>query len=171
MKTIKEMEQKLVVGLRTKTPKGYNIADGGEGDAGWHHSAETKQQMSEARKGSKAPRFGKHPSVETRKKMSEAHKGSKNSSFGKHPSAKTRKKISEANKGRRLLVEARKKMSEACKGSKNQRAIKIFANHIEYGCIKDAAEAMGIKAVTLQWRFRKWNRAENFPAGFGYVTN
>ena len=51
-------------------------------NAGKHLSAETRQKMSDARKGDKNPNFGKpshwkgkHPSAETRQKMSEAMKG------------------------------------------------------------------------------------------------
>ena len=72
--------------------------------------------MSEARKGEKAPFYGKHHSEETRKKLSEARKGEKNPNYGKHLSEETRKKLSEAHKGKHLSEETRKKISEANKG-------------------------------------------------------
>lgn len=43
---------------------------------GKHHSAETRQKISESLSGEKNPLFGKHHSEETRLKMSEAKKGS-----------------------------------------------------------------------------------------------
>lgn len=56
---------------------------------GKHHSDETRQKMSEAKKGRKLRPF----TAETRRKMSEAHKG-------KHLSEETRQKMSEAKKRR-----------------------------------------------------------------------
>ena len=57
---------------------------------GKHHSAETRQKMSESRK-------GKHLPAEHRKKIAESLRG-------KHLSEETRKKISEACKGKNLGV-------------------------------------------------------------------
>ena len=42
---------------------------------GKSHSSETKQKMSEAKKGEKNPLYGKQLSEETKRKMSESHKG------------------------------------------------------------------------------------------------
>ena len=44
--------------------------------------------------------YGKHPTKETRQKMSESRKGEKNYMYGKHHTEKARKKISEAKKGK-----------------------------------------------------------------------
>ena len=76
---------------------------------GKHHSAETRQKMSESLR-------GKHLSTETRKKLSESLKGKNNPFFGKHHSAEACKKMSESHKGKHLSEETRKKMSEAKKG-------------------------------------------------------
>ena len=75
----------------------------------FHHSEETKQKMSEARKGEKNTFYGKTHTDDTRKKMSEAKKG-------KHHTDETRIKMSEAHKGRTFSDETRKKMSESRKG-------------------------------------------------------
>ena len=79
-------------------------------------SAETKNRMSEAKKGHLV-------SEDTRKKMSDAKKGEKCYMYGKHPSAETRQKISEAQKGEKsymfgknLSAETRQKMSDALRG-------------------------------------------------------
>ena len=67
---------------------------------GMHHSAETRQKMSEALSGENHPFFGKHRSDDTLQKMSAANKGEKNPFFGKHHSEESRKKMSAANKGK-----------------------------------------------------------------------
>lgn len=60
--------------------KGYNMTKGGEGTLGnkpWtgkHHTDQTKQKMSEGKKGKNNPFAGKKHSDETLKKMSESHK-------------------------------------------------------------------------------------------------
>ena len=76
---------------------------------GKHHSAESIQKISLAKK-------GKHPSDEAKKKNSEAHKGEKHPLYGKHLSDETKKKIAEAHKGKKLSEKTKKKMSEARKG-------------------------------------------------------
>lgn len=154
---IKDMEQNLITALKTKVPNGYNLTGGGDGKVGHFPSEETRKKISEACK-------GRGMSIETRKKISETHKGMSYS-------IEARKKMSETSKGIWHSIETREKMSEARKGSKHYRAKKVFAGGVEYGCVKDAAEATGINYSTLQQRFRKWNRAGNFPAGFGYVTD
>lgn len=87
---------------------------------------EARINMSNAKKGSNHPLFGKKHSEETRKKISEAHKGFKysikthklwseqrkgenNSNFGKHHSEETRKKISEKASGRKNPLNAGEK--------------------------------------------------------------
>ena len=57
-----------------------------------HHTEETKNKMSETRK-------GKHHTEETRKKLSETRKGKKHPFYGKHHTEETKNKMSEAHKG------------------------------------------------------------------------
>ena len=82
---------------------------------GKHLSEDTRQKLSESKKGEKCYIFGKHLSEETRKKISEALNGEKCYIFGKHLSEDTRKKISEAHKGKQVSEETRQKLSEAIK--------------------------------------------------------
>ena len=63
-------------------------------------SAETRQKMSEARKGKPSCMKGKHLSEEHKLKLSAALNGENHPLFGKHHSEETRKKISEANNGK-----------------------------------------------------------------------
>lgn len=67
-----------------------------------HPSVETRQKLSEAKR-------GKHLSEEHSQKIAEANKG-------KHRSAETRLKMSAALKGRTFSEESRRKLSEANKG-------------------------------------------------------
>ena len=78
---------------------------------------------------------GKQLSTETRQKMSDAKKGEKCYMYGKHPSAESRQKMSENNcrywKGKHRSEETRKKMSEALKGKPGPWRGKHW--HTEYG--------------------------------------
>lgn len=56
---------------------GYNIRHGGDISAGYKLSEETRDKMSEARKGDKNWIYGKHLSEETKRKLSIAHTGKK----------------------------------------------------------------------------------------------
>ena len=78
--------------FNTVAPYGYNLTSGGEENK--KASKESRQKMSEAKKGRKF-------SAETRSKMSEAHKGEKNHFYGKKHSAEACSKISEAQTGKK----------------------------------------------------------------------
>lgn len=81
---------------------GYNLNYGGEGNAGFERTKESRRKMSESH-------IGKTHSEETKQKIRESTKGNKshmygkygkdNPSFGKTRSEETKKKISEAEKG------------------------------------------------------------------------
>lgn len=140
-----------------KSRYGYNVSEGGNVPAprseetqrriteklrGRKLSAETKQKMSESRKGELNPFYGKKHSEETivklrtshtgkratettRQKLSEQRKGKSKSQehknklskslLGHSVSEETRLKMSLAKKGRKLSEETRRKMSEAHK--------------------------------------------------------
>jgi hypothetical protein len=133
---------------------------------GKHHSKETKEKMSIAKKGKmngeKGPFYGKHHSEETKKKISQSHRGkchseetkkkmSESKKGEKHPMYRThhteeaKKKISEGVKGpnhpmygKHLTEETRKKLSEINKGAKNP-------NYKGGVSIKQFEEAYGMK--------------------------
>ena len=67
---------------------------------GKHHSEETRQKLSEAKKGENHQFFGKHLSEEHRQKISESCKGENHPFFGKYFSEEHRQKLSEAHKGK-----------------------------------------------------------------------
>lgn len=60
--------------------------------------------------------FKKFLSIETRQKLSDAKKGPNNGMYGKTPTEEHRRKIGEANKNREFTVEHRFKLSQARKG-------------------------------------------------------
>ncbi len=83
---------------------GYNLSAGGRsGLLGYKHSEETRQKVSNAKKGWKMGEAqkefmrklhtGKVVSVETRNRISEAISGTKHWAFGTHPSEETRQKL------------------------------------------------------------------------------
>ena len=96
----KETRLKMLLG-RSESLKGN------KNSLGYKQTTETKQKMSESRKGKKLPKF----SEEHRRKISEAQKGKKLSDEHK-------KKISESEKGKKLSDEHKKKISAARKGIK-----------------------------------------------------
>lgn len=152
------LEIQLIALFQSNKPRyGYNVSEGGNVPAprseetqrriteklrGRKLSAETKQKMSESRKGELNPFYGKKHSEETivklrishtgkratettRQKLSEQRKGKSKSQehknklskslLGHSVSEETRLKMSLAKKGRKLSEETRRKMSEAHK--------------------------------------------------------
>jgi hypothetical protein len=149
-----------------------NCTDGGEGILGLVHSEETRQRISEAKKGEKHHMFGKNLSEETKQKISEsikgekhhmfgknlseetrqriseAQKGEKNSMFGKIHSEETKQKISESIKGKTLSEETRKKMSEARKGEKNHMFGKTHSEETKQKISEARIKFLGQKRYT-----------------------
>ena len=64
----------------TIAPYGYNLTKGGEGMTGFHHSQETKQNLSVMNTGKKHPQYGKKRAQETRKKISKARRSKRKGS-------------------------------------------------------------------------------------------
>ena len=143
-KTIKQLERVMIAQLGTKAHSGYNLTDGGEGSTGWV------------------------PSDETRANMSVAHSGSRNSMYGKKHSTETREKISAKVMGRKNPTRA--ELNKAYAGANNPRAQKVQVNGIQYPCIKDAAEAIGMAASTLRVKLSRHKKSNNWPSGWGYTT-
>lgn len=141
---IKNLEVAIIEKHNTVAPGGYNLTLGGEGSVGWRHSENTRNKMSEDRR------------------------GEGNAMFGRSHSEKTRKKIASKAKGRKnpILVELNKKQ----RGSANPRARKVLVEGVEYGCMKDAAEAIGIKPSTLRQRMTRYGRRKTgWPPGWCYL--
>ena len=82
---------------------GYNIANGGAINNGYHISDERKKHLSEINTGEKHPQYHVHRSDETKKKISESRKGIKFTD-------EHRKKLSDAKKGK--IAKNRRQVSQ-----------------------------------------------------------
>lgn len=92
------------------------------GMKGRKHSPESRQKMSECRRGEKHSMYGKHFSEDVKRNMSSAHKGIPSPMKGKRFSDEVRQRMSLAqlgnkngagNKGKRASEETRQKMRES----------------------------------------------------------
>jgi group I intron endonuclease len=61
---------------------------------GFHHTEETKKQISKSNKGMKHPLYGKHHTNEWKKHMSKLLSGKNNPFYGRHHTEKTKQKMS-----------------------------------------------------------------------------
>lgn len=111
-----DWEQMYILFERVKGKAEYNIANGGNGNKGFHHSEETRIKMSEANEGRIPWNKGKHWSEETKRIISEKTKGRPSSMKCKHHSEETKRKISKAHKGKCLSEETKRKISESTNG-------------------------------------------------------
>lgn len=99
----KSKEIELIRDLHTciydENCNGYNMTFGGEGMLGHIHSEETKQKMSEARRGENNAFYGKHHTEEVKQKFREDRQGTNvgesNPFYGQKHSDKVKQKLSE----------------------------------------------------------------------------
>lgn len=110
------------LGVKRSTETKQKMSDSRKGK---RFSQETREKMSEAHKGKTGYWQRKHRSDETKQKISEAKRGEKNQNFGKPRSEEVKRKISEAhkgqipwNKGKTLSQETKQKISESKRGRK-----------------------------------------------------
>lgn len=100
----KWLEIELIREWNTTDPKfGYNCTNGGEGRSGYKPSEEWKRYMSEVMTGKlvgeKNPMYGKHHTLESKQKMSNSRKG-KQYALGMHHTEETKKKLSKKMSGK-----------------------------------------------------------------------
>ncbi|ABU44186.1 hypothetical protein AR158_C641L [Paramecium bursaria Chlorella virus AR158] len=137
-------ERWMIELMGTLSPGGYNLREGGgaigklsdetkqkmsEAHTEKIPSEQTRQKMSESKKGEKNHNYGKSPGEETKQKMSKAQRGDKGHWYGISPKEETRQKISEALIGITRTDETKQKMSESKKGEKNPMFGKTGENH------------------------------------------
>ncbi len=144
-KDIKKLEIAVIEKYNTVAPGGYNLTTGGEGTLGYTHSKETRRKMREKGK---------------------LRTGKRNSMYGKKHSEETRRKIAAKAKGRKCPHNAA--LNAKQKGSANPRARRVLVEGVEYGCMTDAAEAIGIKATALRARMSRYSKA-GWPSGWRYL--
>ena len=115
-----ELEKYYIKKLKSKSPHGYNMTDGGEGVCGHIKTKETIEKI-------RVAHIGKHLSDDHKRKIGESGKGEKNGFYGKTHSIKTKKKISQAyfkrykkenhpNFGKHLSEATRRKIGISHKG-------------------------------------------------------
>lgn len=134
------IEIELIKKYKSNDPKfGYNLSSGGS--FGRTLSEETKNKIRLSKIGHKNPNYKKSPSIETRQKMSESRKGKKQTKEW----INKRKRLGEQNGmyGKKLSKESRKLISNKTKGGKNPSAKKCFLfsnvdNLKEYECLSYA---------------------------------
>lgn len=160
----------------TNPDKGYNQTTGGE--TSFKLSDESRQKMRDNHydcSKDNNPFYGKHHSKETRDKISNARKGrfcGENSPlYGTHPSEETKKKMSESAKTRPTISDkTREKMSKQRSGFKNSAAKRpvycIELNEIFWGAMA-AKEKYGINDNAL----RNSIRTKKYCAGKHPDTN
>ncbi|MDP3763658.1 MAG: NUMOD3 domain-containing DNA-binding protein [bacterium] len=143
---------------------GYNSTTGGEG--GFIRGDETKQKMSDFRRGKPLPEQtkrklslmfkGRSLLEETKKKISESLMGENHPLFGKHHKEQTKKKISVANLGKTNTDEHNKKISMAKSGIlQNEETKTKIANTLSkttYKVIKPNGEIEIIKNLNKYCR-------------------
>ena len=124
----------------------YNLTDGGDGWLGHHHTDESKYKM-------RIAKLGRKLSNETKQKMSEARKG-KHRSKGWHHSEEARKKMSEQRKGKKTVYyiskeELSRRFKEAQKGVTCKPVLQYTINGEfiqEFFSQSEAARAVGAKS-------------------------
>ena len=124
-------EDLLVREMGTLSPGGYNLREGGGGNG--KMSDESRQNISEAKRGEKHPMYGKTRTDETKQRISEATKGEKNHMFGIPKSDEIKKKMSDALRGEKhpmygkiMCEETKQKQREAKKGDKNKTSKRVY---------------------------------------------
>lgn len=114
-------EKFFIAVLKTKSPYGYNLTDGGEGVSGRKCSPETSAKIAAARRGEKNPNYGKPMPDEQRAKIAAALTGKKRTP--EHCA-----KLSAAKIGKPLPSETIAKMSLAQSGKNSHNYGKPVAH-------------------------------------------
>lgn len=124
-------EELLVREMRTLSPEGYNLKEGG--GANGKYSEESRRKISEAKLGEKHPMYRKTHSKETKRKMSESAKGEKHPNYGKTHSMETKQKQREAKLGennywygKTHTEESKQKNREAKLGENNCTSKRVY---------------------------------------------
>lgn len=121
-----DVERALIAKYKLQNPEyGYNISDGGEHGT---HSAETKKRLSDRRKGSGNPMYGRRGKASPRY-------GKPGAMLGKKMTEEAKRKISIANTGRSHPVSesAKEKLRIKNSGANNKNSIRVLC--VETGVV------------------------------------
>ena len=142
---LNELEFKYIREYDCITPNGYNQCEGGGNTFGYHHSDESKQKMSQNKKGKYA--------------------GEENHFYGKHHTEEARRKMSESRKGRIIDDEWKQHLSEA---STVKRQVQNLDTGEIFNSIREAAEYYDLKDTHIS-RVCKGKRNRTGGFRWGYV--
>ena len=146
-----QLEVELIAKYRTTDPeKGYNLATGGEVNAGFHRTDEFKQKVSAARTGVYAgerhSQYGKQRPEETREKIRAAQ-------VGKPKAQGTKDRMSDAAKKRwgPDNVKEREHYRQLSLGSNSAkaRAVRCIETGAVYGSISEASAETGAEGTGI----------------------
>lgn len=166
LEELDKWEKYYIKELNTKTPNGYNMNDGGIGNAGLKMSEEIKKLMSKLRRGKKRPEFA------------EKMKGEKNPFFHKTHSKETIEKIKAANKGKTAYnkgktyeeqfgEEKAKELKQKCINNayRVDQIDKVTGEVLhQWDCSKDAARELGLEYTNIN----KCAKGR-YKTAFGYI--
>ena len=128
-KTVEELNRKEMYWIKyynTYEGEGYNACMGGNNTKGFHHRAESKAKMSEAK--------------------SRMYIGENNPFYGKHHSEEICRRFSEQRKGRKLSIEWKRHISD---GSTARVKVRNIETGEVFNSIKEAAEKYGVIATHI----------------------
>lgn len=115
-KTKQELDEReifWIAELKCRHPNGYNLNNGGSGNAGFLQTEETRSKKSAIMKGKKSRFFGKRHTEESKLKIGASMTGEKNHFYGKHHTDEVRVKISSIRRNstpyKNLLIELDKR--------------------------------------------------------------
>ena len=132
------LERKLIKEYGTTNPeKGFNVAEGGRSNSGFHHSAETKKKISDARK-------GKAPNNKGKPRNAEAIEKARAKNTGKKRTAEFCEKTSERMKKRVRCIET---------GEIFPGMTEAAAKHGNNRHIGDACNGKRKKAAGYHWEY------------------
>lgn len=166
-KTIEELcmlERQFIAAFNSNDPDfGYNLTDGGEHIAGWHHTDQAranisaalsgkpfteshKEALRQANLGENNPNYGKHLTEEHKAKLSAALSGEKNPLYGVPRSEEVKRKISETKRANGRNEEAIAKAKEAS----SIPVLCVETGEI-FSSITEAAASIGAKRTAVSY--------------------
>ena len=166
-KTLDELcmlERYFIARFNSNDPNfGYNLTEGGEHIAGWHHTEQTranisaalkgrifteahKQHLREVNLGANNPMYGKHLTDEQKAKLSAALSGANNPLYGIPRSEEVKAKISATKLANGRSEEAIAKTKEAC-----SIPIVCVETGIVYSSITEAAKELGVSRTAVAY--------------------
>ena len=141
-----ECERYFIAALKSKSPYGYNLTDGGDGGTGRECSPETSAKLSAALRGEKNPRYGKKNTPEHQAKIVASH-------LGKKTPPETCAKIAEALTGNPFTIERCANISVAKRTYSPYKNLvaELDARQMSYAAL---AKLLGLSAGKVSMKMR-----------------